>query len=206
MEENYVNPKNQRQNTNITYQHCYEFGCFSTVVDMQIQEFSDRFSEISSELFICMAALNSHNSFHDFDPSKLLKMTEFYPDDFTCVERMTLEHELDIYIDNVQEDDTFANIKGISGLARVMVETIKHLAFCLIYRLLKLVLILPVATATVERCFSIMKLVKSDLRNRISEDYLNGCVICTVEKEGLVNVTSEDVINLFQKMKFRREP
>ncbi|KAL6521278.1 hypothetical protein OROGR_017847 [Orobanche gracilis] len=204
MEENYVNPKNRRQKTNITYQHYYEFDCFNTAVDMQIQEFGDRFSEVSSDLLICMAALNPHNSFHDFDPSKLLKMAEFYPEDFSCVERMTLEHELDIYIDNVQEDDTFANLKGISDLAKVMVETRKHLAFPLVYRLLKLALVLPVATATVERCFSAMKLVKSDLRNRISEDYLNGCVICTVEK-GLADVTNEDVMNRFQKMKFRRE-
>ncbi|KAL6582954.1 hypothetical protein OROMI_005032 [Orobanche minor] len=165
MEENYVNPKNRRQKTNITYQHYYEFDCFNTVVDTHIQEFGDRFCEVSSDLLICMAALNPHNSFHDFDPSKLLKMAEFYPDDFSCVERMTLEHELDIYIDNVQEDDTFANLKGISDLSRVMVETRKHLAFPLVYRLLKLALVLPVATATVERFFSAMKLVKSDLRN-----------------------------------------
>ncbi|KAL6535203.1 hypothetical protein OROMI_026577 [Orobanche minor] len=159
------------------------------IVDMQIQEFGDRFSELSSDLFICMAALNPHNSFHDFDPSKLLKMAEFYPDDFSCVERMTLEHELDIYIDNVQEDHTFANLKSISDLARVMVETRKHLAFPLVYRLLKLTLVLPVATATIERCFYAMKLVKLDLRNQISEDYLNGCV-CNVEKEGLADITN----------------
>lgn len=109
-------------------------------------------------------------------------MTEFYPNDFTNEERTTLEHQLQLYIDNVQHDELFANLKGISELGRVMVETRKHLVFPLVYRLLKLALVLPVATATVERCFSAMKLVKSVLRNRICDDFLSACVICAVEK------------------------
>ena len=60
---------------------------------------------------------------------------------------------------------------------------------------------MPVATASVERCFSAMKIVKSDLRNRIGEDFLNSCVICAVEKEALSNVKDEDVMNRFQNMR-----
>jgi len=43
----------------------------------------------------------------------------------------------------------------------------------MVYRLLKLVLVLPVATATVERCFSAMKIVKTYLRNRIGDSYMS---------------------------------
>ncbi len=39
------------------------------------------------------------------------------------------------------------------SLAKLMVDRKKHLAFPLVYHLLKLVLVLPVATASVERCF-----------------------------------------------------
>ena len=49
MEEDYVDPKRRRHKTNITHRHYYEYDCFNTVVDMQIQEFGDRFSEASSE-------------------------------------------------------------------------------------------------------------------------------------------------------------
>ncbi|XP_076925996.1 uncharacterized protein LOC143589014 [Bidens hawaiensis] len=69
--------------------------------------------------------------------------------------------------------------------------------------LAKLALVLPVATASVERSFSSMKRIKSSLRNRISDDFLNACVICAVEVDELVNVTNEDVIERFQKMKTR---
>ncbi|KAJ9557377.1 hypothetical protein OSB04_011991 [Centaurea solstitialis] len=183
MEDVYVNPKNRRQKT----------------------EFGDRFDEVSSELLTCMASLNPHYSFCDFDPSKLLRLTKFYPNDFSDEEKTTLEHQLRLYIDTVKQDDRFSNLKGISDLGRVMVETRKHLVFPLVYRLLKLSLVLPVATATVERCFSAMKIVKTTLRNRICDAFLNGCLICAIEKEGLARVTNEDVMNRFQMMKTRRE-
>ncbi|XP_071713640.1 uncharacterized protein [Rutidosis leptorrhynchoides] len=42
----------RRQREKITNQHYYEIECFNTVLDMQIQEFGDRFSEASTELFL----------------------------------------------------------------------------------------------------------------------------------------------------------
>ncbi|KAJ9542777.1 hypothetical protein OSB04_029283 [Centaurea solstitialis] len=71
----------------------------------------------------------------------------------------------------------------------------------LVYRLLKLALVLPIATATVERCFSAMKLVKSALRNRICDNFLNVCVICAVEKEVLAKVTNQDVMTRFRMIR-----
>ena len=197
--------KNRRQMTNITYRHYYEFDCFNTIADMQIQEFDDGFDEVSSELLTCMATLTPHYSFCDFDPSKVLRLSDFYPDDFSDEERITLEHQVRLYIDNIKHDDRFGNLKGLSDLGRVMVETRKHLAFPLVYRLLKLALVLPVATATVKRCCSAMKIVKTSLRNRICDAFLNGCVICAVEKEILAHVTNEYVMNRFQAMKTHRE-
>jgi multisubunit Na+/H+ antiporter MnhG subunit len=52
-------------------------------------------------------------------------------------------------------------------------ETKKHNRFKLVYLLLKLVCILPVATASVERVFSAMNYVKAKLRNKIGDQYLN---------------------------------
>ena len=46
-----------------------------------------------------------------------------------------------------------------------------------------------------------MKLVKTDLRNRIGEEYFNGALICVVEKEELLNVTNEVVRKRFFNMK-----
>ncbi|ESQ28986.1 hypothetical protein EUTSA_v10024135mg [Eutrema salsugineum] len=117
----------------------------------------------------------------DLQLNKLMKLVEFYPDDFTSVERFSLEQQFDIYIDNVKEDKRFSNLKSLGDLSRLMVETQKHLAHPLVYRLLKLVLTLPVATATVERCFSAMKFVKTTSRNRIRDQFLSDCLVCFIE-------------------------
>ncbi|XP_024010073.1 uncharacterized protein LOC18008840 [Eutrema salsugineum] len=132
-----------------------------------IVEFNDRFDEMNSKLLVCMASLSPIDSFRQFDKSKLVRLAELYPDDFSFVERRSLDHQLDIYLDNVQKDDRFTNIVSLGDLARVLVETRKHLSHPLVYRLLKLCLILSVAIATVERCFSAMKIVKIISHNSI---------------------------------------
>ena len=196
--------KNSRKRSNITNLHHYKVECFYTVLDMQIQEFNDRFDEVNTELLGCIASLSPTNSFQEFDQLKVMRLSEFYPEDFGHIERITLEHQLGLYIDNIREDERFSNLKDLGDLAYMMVKTKKHLSHPQVYRLLKLVLTLPVATATVERCFSAMKIVKTSLRNRISDQFLNDCVICFVEKELFEKVTNEVVVKRFQTMESRR--
>nr|XP_043618691.1 uncharacterized protein LOC122590556 [Erigeron canadensis] len=189
---------------NITNRHYYEFDSFNTILDLIIIEFGNHFSEASTELLNNMAALNPCASFSNFDVSKLVRLSEMYPYDFDDNKRKTLLHELELYHDNVQHDVRFVNLNSITSLAMLMVETRKHLSYPLVNRLLKLALVLPVATATVERCFSSMKLVKADLRNRIGDMFFNLCLICSVEREALANVTNEQIIERFLKMGTRK--
>ncbi|XP_052625693.1 uncharacterized protein LOC111912614 [Lactuca sativa] len=172
--------------------------------DMQIQEFGDRFNEGGTELMENMATLSPCDSFSSFDKTKLLKLTEIYKNYFDDSERAQLNGQLDIYYHSLLHDERFFNLNGIADLSRLLVKTGKHLSFPLVYRLLKLALVLPVATATVERCFSAMKFLKTDLRNRIGDNFMNGALVCSVEKEALENVKTENVITRFRKMKDRR--
>jgi hypothetical protein len=132
-----------------------------------------------------------------------MELAKSYPDDFNSTQLRDLGRDLNIYIDNVRADERFANLNTISELAKLMVSTNKHLSFPLVYRLLKLVLVLPVATASVERCFSAMKIVKTILRNRIGDGFMNDCIVCFVEQEFLATIPLEDVIIRFHKMEDR---
>jgi len=102
--------------------------------------------------------------------------------------------KLTFFYHTLKEDDKVENLNGLCDLARLMMESEKHRSFPLAYQILKLELVLPVATATVERCFSKLKLVKTDLRNRMGDGFLNGALVCTVEKEIFDKVTDEDVM------------
>ena len=61
-------------------------------------------------------------------------------------------------------------------------------------------LVLPVATATVERCLSGMKIVKTTLSNRIGDQHLSHRLICYLEKEEMKKVTNEAVVRCFMTM------
>ncbi|XP_013608239.1 PREDICTED: uncharacterized protein LOC106315002 [Brassica oleracea var. oleracea] len=134
-----------------------------------LQEYNGHFNEANSELLVCTSTLSHTASFCEFDKEKLLRLDKFYPEDFSVVECISLKQQLDIYIDSVRGYERFANLKHLGDLSWLMVETKKLLSQTLVYRLLKLSLILHVATATVERCFSGIKTVKTVLRNRICD-------------------------------------
>ncbi|ESR41212.1 hypothetical protein CICLE_v10027276mg [Citrus x clementina] len=64
-----------------------------------------------------------------------------------------------------KETVEFSGLNRICDLAQKMVETNKHKVFSLVYLLVTLALVLPVATTTVERVFSAMNYVKNRLRS-----------------------------------------
>ena len=61
-------------------------------------------------------------------------------------------------------------------------------------------LVLPVATAIVERCFSGMKIVKTTLSNCMGDQHLSHRLICYLEKEEMKKVTNEAVVRRFMTM------
>ena len=55
----------------------------------------------------------------------------------------------------------------------------------MVYELLKLVLLLPVATASVEKVFSVMVLVKTKLRNKMRDSLFDDCrLVILIERSG----------------------
>lgn len=92
----------------------------------------------------------------------------------------------------------------VSTLARLMVQSTKHATFPLVYRLIELTLILPVATSSVERIFSAMKIIKTDLRNKISDDWLNDLMVCYCEKRIFKSIHDDQIMIQFQKKSDRR--
>ena len=70
------------------------------------------------------------------------------------------------------------------------------------YMLVKLALIF---TATVERAFLAINLVKNRLRNRIGDQWMNDCLVTYIEKETFDTIDNEKIMQQFQNMKTQRE-
>ena len=74
----------------------------------------------------------------------------------------------------------------------------------IVYKLLKLVLVLPVATASVERIFSAMNTIKNKLRNKTGQKFLNNYLITFIEREFFLQEKDGDIIKYFQAMNERK--
>ena len=80
-------------------------------------------------------------------------------------------------------------------------------AFPNLSKLASILMILPVTTATVERTFSTMKLVKTRLRSRMGEDTLEHTMrICIEGPDNLPEDTLDAVIHHYKSSKKRRLP
>jgi hypothetical protein len=133
------------------------------------------------ELLSCMSTFNPYNSFASFDAQKLCRLAEFYLKEFSNNNLSKLELQLHNYIDDMSQDDSFKGLDNIVDLSVKLVETQRHKMYDMVYELLKLVLLLPVATTSVERIFSAMVLVKTKLRNKIGDSLFDDCLVTFIE-------------------------
>ncbi|XP_020684073.1 zinc finger MYM-type protein 1-like [Dendrobium catenatum] len=175
--------------------HHYRVDLFYTVVDMQLQELNNRFSESSTELLLYVSCLNPSDSFHAYDERKLICLAELYPSDFSIIEIVALKSQLSTYIIDMQTIEEFSSLRSIDDLAKQIVKFKKNDVYPLVYRLIILALTLPVATATVERAFSAMKIIKYRLHSRMGDDWLNDCLVPYIEKDVFDMILNKDNVN-----------
>ena len=60
------------------------------------------------------------------------------------------------------------------------------------------------ATTTVERAFSAMNIIKTELRNKIGDEWLSDMMVCYIERETFMRIDEEDILQRFQSMQTRR--
>jgi hypothetical protein len=85
-----------------------------------------------------------------------------------------------------------------------MVQLERHIVFPLVYHIIELALLLPVANVTVERAFSAMKIIKTKLRNKMINGWLNDLMVCYIEREIYKGLDLQQIIKAFQNKKNRQ--
>ena len=163
-----------------------------------------RFSESSTDLLDCIACLDPKNGFSNFDMDKLAHLADLYPVNFISTGRTFLSQKLQYFLSDMRIDGRFFNMEDLGSLAKKMKETMKDRVFPMVYRLVELALLLPVATTSVEKVFFAMKAVKTDLRNIIRDEWLNDSLVVYIENEIFDSIDNELILNRFQNMDSRR--
>ena len=114
-----------------------------------------------------------------------------------------LDNQLETYIQDMQSTKKFSTFRGIGQLVEKMVEMKKNVLYPLVYSLVTLALILLVTTATVERDFSAMNIIKNRLRNQIGDQWMNDCLVTYIEKYIFKTIKCKEIMQRFQNMKNR---
>ncbi|XP_073022650.1 uncharacterized protein [Primulina eburnea] len=196
---------NGLQKNHFTVEEYYHFHVFNVVIDKQLMELNTRFTEKSIELFTLCEALNLCDGFKSFSESAIYSLIDkFYPNDFSKDDMKHLKTQLDHYKLDVFEDPRFKDVDSLPKLCRLLVETENTRIYFIIDRLIRLVLTLPVSTATTERAFSGMKLLKTPLRNKMEHEYLNNAMVLYIEREIAHDIDTDYIIDRFDLLKNRR--
>ncbi|KAL6178471.1 hypothetical protein ACLB2K_049989 [Fragaria x ananassa] len=183
----------QQQNC-VTIEHYYRVEIFYAVIDFQLMKLNTIFNEKTRELLVLSSSLNPRFDFQSFDIDNLCSLAEkYYPHDVLDLDdlRTKLEH----FEYQLSELEEFQNLCTLSVLCQEFVRT--RTPFVLIERLVRLVMTLPVSTATIERAFSAMKIIKNQLRSKMSYGFLADLMTVHIEKDIVDTNDSDTVINEF---------
>jgi hypothetical protein len=134
----------------LTNEAFYKDKVFLPVVQQLRLEMDRRFNDEVIEMMMMGACFQPTNNFQDFSVSSLLQLATKYPGDFPIHPR-SLETELTSLVGFARTHPKFTNLAHVSDVARAMVDSKAAFNFPLTYRLLVLVLTIPVSTATTER-------------------------------------------------------
>ncbi|XP_042388004.1 zinc finger MYM-type protein 1-like [Zingiber officinale] len=194
----------RHQQDEITVDHHYRVDIFNVVIDSQLQELNSKFNDNTVELIILSSALDPREMRISFRIDDICRLVQkFYPKDFAEYEMLQLRNQFE-HFDHVRQLPDFRTLTTISDLCQWLVKTRKLEIYPLVFRVLTLILTLPVSTATTERSFSAMNIVKTRLRNKMEDEFLNDCLLVYIEKQIAKKFSIDSLVDDFRDMQERR--
>ncbi|KAL7094155.1 hypothetical protein ACP275_11G084100 [Erythranthe tilingii] len=162
----------QPRDINITIEHNFYFDIFNTTVDTQLKELNSRFCDQTVELLTLSLALDPSNSYKSFNADDICTFFEkYYPGDFT---------------------ERVIRVPTLATLCEGLAQTKKSDIYYLVDRLIRLILLLHVCTATTERAISVMKLTK--LQNKMEDEFLGDCMLLYIERDIADTFSTDSII------------
>ncbi|XP_016461108.2 uncharacterized protein LOC107784483 [Nicotiana tabacum] len=116
--------KSKRRALDVTYSHYLHVDIFYAVIDLHFQELNRCFDAVSIDLLLGMDSLNPANSFGNFDKNMIMRLAEYYLNEFDSSKLRDLSCQLDSFIVYARSvDKRFFGMKRISDLAKVLVKS-----------------------------------------------------------------------------------
>lgn len=181
----------------------------TTVIDDLLADLDARFSDEMITVFRAMKCLSPHDDFGCYCEEDLLTLVQVdhFKGDFTDYERQYIQTEMRQVIFQLRIDFDLEHRSKMKIQDVMIWLTIWHRnVFEVVTRLCILVCVLPVSSASAERNFSGLKLMKTRLRSNMGDDWLDDCLTLYMEKDLLQYSLDNDnemerVVNIFRDLK-----
>ncbi|XP_024632167.1 uncharacterized protein [Medicago truncatula] len=172
--------------------------------DLLKNELNHRFCPETMELLILSNSLVPKDVYKAFDIDNICALVhKFYPLDFGEQDKKSLRYHLHYFhLDDVSHPG-LNKLSTMSELCEALNTTRKADTHYLVDCLIRLILTLPVSTATTERSFSAMKLIKTRLRNKMEDEFLADSMMLYIEKEIADQFSTDSIIDEFKSKKDR---
>ncbi|XP_034549984.1 52 kDa repressor of the inhibitor of the protein kinase-like [Notolabrus celidotus] len=166
------------------------------VLDIFVGQFENRFSDFK-EMAKLFTVLNPKRFEHPDAEKKMLELARFYSEDISKPEEVVEEfHSFrKLYSELAMDLNSDAILPFL--IANDMDRAYPNLA--ILHRIYKTI---PISSASAERSFSRLKLIKSYLRSCMDEARLSNLTLLCVERD--INIDKDRVVGRFATMKERR--
>ncbi|XP_060851596.1 zinc finger MYM-type protein 1-like [Rhopalosiphum padi] len=176
-----VDELNEGMNDEDTQFEYWKVNGYFRILDCVLSGLRSRFSTESLKIG------HSIDNFMKLKYDESLHFIEHY-ENALCIDKDQLKAEMLIMKNCINKDDF-----DIGAL----VSEINKKIFPNLYKLLQVALTIPVSSASCERSFSVMRRIKTWLRNSMSNDRFSNLSLLHIERDLANNITSEEVLNIF---------
>ncbi|XP_020239775.1 uncharacterized protein LOC109818657 [Cajanus cajan] len=141
--------RSRHQKDHITVEHYLRVEIFFVTIDKQLQELNCRFNDQAMELLTLSMTLVPKDAYKAFNIEDICTLVDkYYPMDFSEQEKINLHFQLQHFIVDARQDSNLKNLSTMQELCTCLATTKKSEVYYLIDRLLRLIMTLPVSTAT----------------------------------------------------------
>ncbi|GBL86443.1 hypothetical protein AVEN_164600-1 [Araneus ventricosus] len=169
------------------------------ICDVILNQVKERFCFISHYSAVSLLEAPKFQEYEKKFPTQILDQTT---DVYSMLQKDRLKTELRV----IYRRSDFRNMTGAISLLQFIIENNLQTTFSETYKLLLIIVTIPMTTSEAERCFSTLKRVKTFLRSTMSEDRLSALAMLSIEKRMINGIPkfNENVNNLFASKKDRR--
>ena len=175
----------------------YRITFFFCVIDLMVSSMDDRFGQQANEVLSKFGYLHPNKMSDQAATKAICEVAQIYSDH---INPLIVTREFEI----LRKIPFLSNCQDINSLLKELYHQNVATAYPNIVKLLQICSTLPFTSASCERTFSKLGLIKSKLRTTMGQDRLFSLMLASMESDITDNLSSDTLVDAFSQQRGRR--